>query len=74
MTVEQARNIVKDWAAQVRQGGDPMADRQAHRDAPTMSELFDRYAQRSNAAARESEPRVPNDANGNRVPSLGTAP
>lgn len=43
LTADQARGLVKDWAATVRQGGDPMAERQAKRDAPRMSELFDRY-------------------------------
>ncbi len=43
MTADQARNIAKDWGAQVRQGGDPSADRHLLRDAPTMSDLFDRY-------------------------------
>ncbi len=43
ITADQARNIVKDWVAQVRKGGDPSAERQALRDAPLMSDLFDRY-------------------------------
>ena len=43
ITADQARSIAKDWAAQVRRGGDPLADRQALTDNPTMSELFDRY-------------------------------
>lgn len=43
LTPDTARNIARDWAAQVRQGGDPMTDRHSHRDAPTMSQLFDRY-------------------------------
>jgi len=43
MTVDQARGLAKDWAAEVRRGGDPSAARQMQRDAPTMSQLFDRY-------------------------------
>ena len=43
LTAEQARGIAKDWAAQVRNGGDPAGSRQALRDAPTMNALFDRY-------------------------------
>ncbi|MFD1156950.1 site-specific integrase [Roseovarius aestuarii] len=43
LTADQARNIAKDWTAIVRQGGDPMGDRQAQRDTPTMAELFERY-------------------------------
>lgn len=43
MTVDQARGLAKDWAAEVRRGGDPSEARQMQRNAPTMSELFDRY-------------------------------
>ena len=43
LTADQARGIAKDWAAQVRNGGDPAGSRHAQRDAPTMNELFDRY-------------------------------
>lgn len=43
VTPDQARSVAKDWAALVRQGGDPSAEKKAIRDAPTMSELFDRY-------------------------------
>lgn len=43
LTAEQARNIAKDWTAIVRQGGDPMGDRQAQREVRTMAELFARY-------------------------------
>ena len=43
LTVDQAREIAKDWAVEVRRGGDPMAVRQLERDAPSMSDLFDQY-------------------------------
>ena len=43
LTADQARGIAKDWAAQVRNGGDPAGSRQALREAPTMNALFDRY-------------------------------
>ena len=43
ITVDQARGLAKDWAAEVRRGGDPSEARQMQRNAPTMSELFDRY-------------------------------
>lgn len=43
ITADQARSLVKDWVAAVRQGGDPMAERHGQRDAPAMSELFERY-------------------------------
>ena len=40
---EQARRIAADWFAEVRSGGDPAAKRRGVRQAPRMSELFDRY-------------------------------
>lgn len=43
LTVDQARGIAKDWAAEVRHGGDPMAARQYEREAPRMLALFDQY-------------------------------
>ncbi len=43
LTVDQARGIAKDWAAQVRHGGDPAGSRHALREAPIMNALFDRY-------------------------------
>jgi hypothetical protein len=41
--VEQARNIAKDWLAEVRRGADPSAERTAARQALTVKELFDRF-------------------------------
>lgn len=43
MKAEKARQIAADWFATVAKGGDPSAERQAQRAAPTMAELFDRY-------------------------------
>jgi integrase len=43
ITVEQARSIAQDWLADVRKGNDPSAERSAARQAPTVSELFDRF-------------------------------
>jgi integrase len=43
LTVDMARSIALDWAADVRLGGDPMAKRQQQRDAPTMNDLLNRY-------------------------------
>lgn len=43
LTPAEARNIVLDWAAIVRRGGDPMGQRQKQREAPTMEMLFERY-------------------------------
>lgn len=43
LTPMQAREIAKDWAAQVARGGDPSADRQSKRSEPRMGDLFERY-------------------------------
>ena len=43
ITVDQAREIAKDWAADVRKGEDPGGDRKEKRAAPRMSDLFERY-------------------------------
>ena len=60
LTVDQARGIAKDWAAEVRRGGDPMATRQAEREAPRMSALFDRYLA-EHAAKRKKASSLRND-------------
>lgn len=60
LTVDQARNIARDWAAVVRQGGDPMAERHVARDAPRMSELLDRYLA-DHAAKRKKPSSLRND-------------
>lgn len=54
LTPTEAREIAKDWAASVRRGGDPTAERRSHRQAPRMSELFDRYL--SDYAERHKKP------------------
>ena len=43
LTPDQARKTAQDWAADVANGGDPAGDRMAKRQAPTVSELLDRY-------------------------------
>lgn len=43
LTVDQARGIARDWAAEIRRGNDPSADRQRDRAAPKMTDLFIRY-------------------------------
>lgn len=43
ITVDQAREIAKDWAADIRKGGDPGGERQEKRAAPRMADLFERY-------------------------------
>lgn len=60
LTVDQARKIAKDWAAAVRQGGDPMTERQVARDAPRVHELFDRYLA-EHAAKRKKASSLRND-------------
>ena len=43
VTSAQARTIAQNWKAFVAQGGDPSADKQARREAPTMVDLCRRY-------------------------------
>lgn len=43
LTPAQARDIAKDWAADVAKGGDPAGDRQAKREEPRMKDVFERY-------------------------------
>lgn len=43
ITPAQARKIAGDWTAEIRLGGDPGGARQAKRDAPRMTDLFERY-------------------------------
>lgn len=43
LTPDEARKIARAWAAEVAAGGDPAQTRAQVRDAPTMSEVFDRY-------------------------------
>lgn len=46
ITVDQAREIARDWYAEVRKGGDPAATFRAHREAPTVGQLCDEYLTR----------------------------
>jgi len=43
VTCEQAREIARQWLAEVAAGGDPSAERQSQKNAPTISDLADRY-------------------------------
>ncbi|OUS04252.1 hypothetical protein A9Q96_14970 [Rhodobacterales bacterium 52_120_T64] len=43
ITPDQAREIARQWAAEVAAGGDPASDRNNRRNAPTVSDLMDRY-------------------------------
>lgn len=61
ITVDQARDIAKDWAANVRLGGDPAVTRKGEQKAPTMSILFAKYLQEY-AAKRKKQSSLANDA------------
>lgn len=61
MTVDQARAVAKDWAADVRRGGDPAQIRSGERDAPIMTTLFERYL-KEYAAKRKKTSSLANDA------------
>lgn len=43
MTTEQARNLAKDRLIEVRRGGDPLAERRAKREEPTLGAVIDRW-------------------------------
>jgi integrase len=43
LTCEQAREIAKDWLADVAKGGDPSQDRKSTRLAPTVAEVCQRF-------------------------------
>lgn len=50
LTVQQARDIAKDWLARVRQGEDPSLDRKKVRKNPNMRELCDEFIERHSLA------------------------
>jgi len=60
LSPDQAREMAKDWAARVRQGEDPGADRRATQEAPTMDQLFDNYLS-EHAAKHKKASSVRND-------------
>ncbi|MCZ6640365.1 MAG: site-specific integrase [Gammaproteobacteria bacterium] len=43
ITTEQARSIARTWLAEVHKGGDPAAETEAGRNAPSLSEFAERY-------------------------------
>lgn len=43
LTVDEARRMAKAALADVASGADPMGDKRAYREAPTLNDLFDRY-------------------------------
>lgn len=54
LTPDQAREIAQSWAALVAAGGDPAADRESLRHAPTVSDLLDRFV--TDHAERNNKP------------------
>jgi integrase len=46
ITPDQARDLAREWAADVAGGGDPAGDRLDKRQAPTVSKLLDDYISR----------------------------
>jgi len=54
ITPDQAREIARTWAALVAAGGDPAADRESLRQAPTVSDLLDRFI--TDHAERNNKP------------------
>ncbi|MCY0146584.1 site-specific integrase [Hoeflea sp. G2-23] len=55
ITVDQAREIARDWYVQVRSGGDPAAESRESRNAPTVEHLCERYL--NEHAKRNKRPR-----------------
>ncbi|WP_246100483.1 Arm DNA-binding domain-containing protein [Cereibacter sediminicola] len=60
-TVAAARQTAKDMKREVDLGHDPMGERQAQRDAPTVQEMWERYGRRrtSGTSALSSRSRTP---------------
>lgn len=59
ITADQARDVVKGWAADVAKGGDPAKDRDERRSAPNMNELMDRYL--ADHVLKHNKPKTQND-------------
>ena len=60
VTCEQAREIARQWLADAAAGGDPSADRQSQKRAPTISDLADRYVT-EHAKTHKKESSAAND-------------
>jgi integrase len=43
ITCDEAREIAGDWKAEVRRGRDPSGEKQAKRQAPTLTQFWERY-------------------------------
>lgn len=43
ITPDKARGMAKDWMSDIVKGGDPSAERQQSRSAPTVADLLDRF-------------------------------
>lgn len=54
ITCEQARDIAKRWLAEVAMGGDPSLVRTNAREAPTVSQVCDRYLDHSRMRLKSS--------------------
>jgi hypothetical protein len=57
LTVEQARELAKNWLAEVRQGKDPSVTRSSQRQSPTMQEYFGR-SMADHSEARNKPPQA----------------
>ncbi len=73
MRPEQARQVAREWAVAVQQGGDPGGERRAARGAPTVADLAGRYmaehalAKKKPRSAKSDESNLRNHV----VPALG---
>ena len=61
ITCDQARRIAQQWKAEIADGGDPSAHKSASRQAPTVSQLCDRYLE-EHAKGRKKPSSLRNDA------------
>jgi integrase len=61
ITCDQARKIAQQWKAEVAAGSDPSAHKSASRQAPTVSQLCDRYLE-EHAKGRKKPSSLRNDA------------
>ena len=68
LTVEQARDIAKEWLAEVRAGADPSSSRIAARAAPAIAEFIKRFM--NDYAIVHNKPRTVKDKQGYIDPAL----
>lgn len=55
MTIDEARNIARDWLVVVAGGGDPVAEWRVERGAPTVTELAKKYQERHAAQKKTGD-------------------